>query len=237
MNAVDTETNRELYSAMYDFKGDADIWIMIVTGAGEKSFSAGADLVAIAEETAGTERIWKWNTPFAGITREFTCWKPLIAAINGYCLGGGLEIALACDIRIAVEHATFGLPEPKVGLLASGGGVQRMIRAVPMAFAMELLLTGNRFDAKTALGFGLISRVVSKDKLIKTAEEIAESIMECGPLSVRATKEAAYRGVDLPLKEGLELEAAISYPLFMTEDAKEGPLAFKEKRKPNWQSR
>jgi enoyl-CoA hydratase/carnithine racemase len=172
------------------------------------------------------------NVPFGGITRQYECYKPIIAAINGYCLAGGLEIALSCDIRIAAEHAEFGLPEPKRAIIPGAGGTQRLPRAVPLAFAMELLLTGDRFDAQTALRFGLVSRVVPQAELMATAEAIAKKILENGPLAVRAVKEVAMRGLDMTLEDGLRLEAQKTGPIFSTEDAREGPLAFAQKRKP-----
>src|SRR5437870_7020318 len=205
-NAIDPNTSRELRDAFEAFKSDGNVWVAILTGSGEQAFSAGADLVAMAEAFAGGAQGPRYDVPFGGITRGFECWKPIIAAINGYCLAGGLELALSCDIRIAAEHATFGLPEPKRAIIPGAGGTQRIPRAVPMAFAMELLLTCNRFDAATALSFGLVSRVVPADQLMATVEEVAAGILECGPLAVRAIKEAAVRGRELPLSEGLKIE-------------------------------
>ena len=146
-NAIDPATSHEMKAAFEAFKADDDPWVAILTGAGEQAFSAGADLVAMAAALSGGGDGVPMNVPFGGITRGFECWKPIIAAINGYCLAGGLEIALSCDIRIAAEHATFGLPEPKRAIIPGAGGTQRLPRAVPLAFAMELLLTGDRFDA------------------------------------------------------------------------------------------
>ena len=175
--------------------------------------------------------------PFGGITRGFECWKPIIAAINGYCLAGGLELALACDIRVAAEHATFGLPEPKRAIIPGAGGTQRLPRVVPLAFAMELLMTGDRFDVETALRFGLVSRVVPADKLMATAEEVAAKILECGPLAVRYIKEAAMRGREMSLEDGLKLESQMAGKVFQSEDAREGPTAFAQKRKPEYKGR
>src|SRR4030043_1512762 len=153
----------------------------------------------MAEASAGGGQGLRMDVPFGGITRGFECWKPLIAAINGYCLAGGLELALCCDIRIAAEHATFGLPEPKRAIIPGAGGTQRLPRAVPLAFAMELMLTGGRFDAQTAFRFGLVSNVVPPAELMPTAEGIAAKILECGPLAVRAIMQAVHRGLDMPL--------------------------------------
>ncbi len=235
-NAIDPETSRELYEAFCDFRDDPEVWAAILTGAGDVAFSAGADLVAMAEafQKGAAPR---YDVPFGGITRGFECWKPIIAAINGYCLAGGLELALACDIRIAAEHATFGLPEPKRAIIPGAGGTQRLPRAIPLAYAMELLLTGERFDAQWALRAGLVSRVVPKEKLMPTCEEVAEKILECGPLAVRAIKQAALRGLQMTLEEGLALEAQLAAEVFRSEDAREGPLAFAQKRKPQYKGR
>jgi enoyl-CoA hydratase/carnithine racemase len=212
------------------------VWVAILTGAGDVAFSAGADLVAMAEAFQKGQAP-AYDVPFAGITRGFECWKPIIAAINGYCLAGGLELALCCDIRIAAEHATFGLPEPKRAIIPGAGGTQRLPRAIPLAYAMELLLTGERFDAQWALQAGLVSKVVPKEKLMPTCEEVAEKILECGPLAVRAIKQAALRGLEMPLTEGLALEAQLAAEVFRSEDAREGPLAFAQKRKPEYKGR
>jgi len=231
-NAIDPLTSQELLAAFTAFKEDDALWVAIVTGSGDQAFSAGADLVAMAESFAGGGGGVPMNVPFAGITRAFECWKPLIAAINGYCLAGGLELALSCDIRIASEHATFGLPEPKRAIIPAAGGTQRLPRAVPLAFAMELLLTGDRFDAQTALRFGLVSRVVPADQLMAAAEDLAARILECGPLAVRAIKQAALQGRQLPLEDGLKLESQLAGQVFRSEDAREGPTAFAQKRNP-----
>src|SRR2546422_2816620 len=232
-NAVDPDTRRELRYAFEAFKADDDAWAAILTGAGDQAFSAGADLVAMAASFGGGQGP-RYDVPFGGITRGFECWKPIIAAINGYCLAGGLELALACDIRVAAEHASFGLPEPKRAIIPAAGGTQRLPRAVPLAFAMELLLTGNRFDAQTALRFGLVSRVVPADRLMATAEEIAAGVLECGPLAVRAIKQAAMQGREMSLEDGLKLESQMAGRVFQSEDAREGPAAFAQKRKPEY---
>lgn len=236
-NAIDAKTSHELREAFTAFKEDDNLWVAIVTGAGDKAFSAGADLVAMSESFQGGGDGVPMNVPFAGITRGFECWKPIIAAINGYCLAGGLELAMSCDIRIAAEHATFGLPEPKRAIIPAATGTQRLPRLVPMAFAMEVLLTGERFDATTALNFGLVSRVVPASELKATADSIAEKICECGPLAVRAVKELAIRGRDMPFEEALKLESQFAGKIFSSEDAREGPLAFAQKRKPEYKGK
>jgi enoyl-CoA hydratase/carnithine racemase len=236
-NAIDPATSHELKAAFEDFKADDDAWVAILTGAGEQAFSAGADLVAMSAALSGGGDGVPMNVPFGGITRGYECYKPIIAAINGYCLAGGLELALSCDIRVAAEHAEFGLPEPKRAIIPGAGGTQRLPRAVPLAFAMELLLTGDRFDSATALRFGLVSRVVPAAELMPTAQAIANKILENGPLAVRAIKEVAMRGRDMTLEDGLRLEAQKTGPIFSTEDAREGPRAFAEKRKPVYKGR
>ena len=236
-NAIDGDTSRELHEAFNDFKNDDDAWVAILTGAGDQAFSAGADLRAMAESFAGGGRGMRMDVPFAGISRGFDCWKPIIAAINGYCLAGGLELALSCDIRIAAEHASFGLPEPKRAIIPAASGTQRLPRAIPLAYAMELLLTGDRFDSAWALRAGLVSRVVPADQLMATAEEVAAKVLECGPLAVRAIKQAAVQGRDLPFEEGLKLEGQLAGKVFTSEDAREGPTAFAQKRKPEYKGR
>jgi E-phenylitaconyl-CoA hydratase len=236
-NAIDPDTSRELRDAFEAFKSDDAVWVAILTGAGDQAFSAGADLLAMAEAFAGGAQGMRYDVPFGGITRGFECWKPIIAAINGYCLAGGLELALACDIRVAAEHASFGLPEPKRAIIPAAGGTQRLPRSVPLAFAMELLLTGDRFDAETALRFGLVSRVVPADRVMATAEEIAAKVLECGPLAVRAIKQAALRGREMSLEDGLKLESQLAGQVFQSEDSREGPTAFAQKRKPEYKGR
>ncbi len=236
MNAVAPATSRELRQAFSAFRDDDELWVAILTGAGEKAFSAGADLVAMAQALASGDS-GLMDVPFGGITRDFEIWKPMIAAINGYCLAGGLELALRCDIRLAAEHATFGLPEPTRAIIPGAGGTQRLPRAIPLAFAMEILLTGGRIDAQTALRWGLVSRVLPPAELMPKAEEIANAICECGPLAVRAIKQAVYQGLDMTLEEGLALETKLQMEVFSTEDAHEGPLAFSQKRKPQYKGR
>jgi enoyl-CoA hydratase/carnithine racemase len=239
LNAIDAYTSGEMLEAFTDFKEDDDLWVAILTGAGDRAFSTGNDLVATAQRSTGQPE----NAPpprpaaFGGITRNFECYKPIIAAINGYCLAGGMEIALACDIRIASETAQFGLPEPTRAIIPGAGGTQRLPRMIPMAFAMKVLLTGARIDAQEALRAGIVSDVVPQEQLMAKAREVAEQICDCGPLAVRAVKEAVLRGLQVPLNEGLQIETELSRLINRTEDAREGPLAFAEKRKPNYKGR
>jgi enoyl-CoA hydratase/carnithine racemase len=240
MNAIDPQTSGELYEAWCDFRDSDDLWVGIFTGAGERAFSAGNDLVAMsAAQQAGSNAVAAAysKAPFGGITRNFECWKPMIAAINGYCLAGGLEMALSCDIRVAAEHAQFGLAEVTRGIIPGAGGTQRLPRIIPFGPALELLLTGGRFDAQWAFRYGLVNHVVPADKVMPKAMEIANALCENAPTSLRLVKEAAYKGLSMPLEEGLRFEIEQSKKVMQTEDAKEGPLAFAQKRKPVWKGK
>ena len=242
LNAINVEANDELNARWREFRDDPNLWVAVLTGTGEKAFSAGADLKSLVPHAASLSAVERKERQdkgysFGGITRYFTCWKPMIAAVNGFCIGGGLEMALACDIRLASENASFGLTEPRWGILPGGGGTQRLPRFVPLAVAMEMMLDAKIIDAQEALRVGLISKVLSQDKLFEEAIKLANSICEKGPLAVRAVKESVLRGLELPLEEGLHVEASLAQFLYSTEDAKEGPRAFAEKRKPNFKAK
>lgn len=239
MNAIDAQTSFELKRAFTDFKEDDDLWVAILTGAGDRSFSAGNDLVAMSELMAGKIKLDPEiaRVAFGGITRGFECWKPIIAAINGFCLAGGLEIALSCDIRVAAEHAKFGVPEVTRAIIPGASGTQRLPRMLPKGIALELLITGGRFDAEWALRYGLVNYVVPADQVMPKAREIADAICENGPLAVRAVKESAIRGLDMTFEEGLKQETQFSAKVMSSEDAREGPLAFAQKRKPEYKGR
>ena len=235
LNAMNLETIRQLHKAMIDFRDDPELWVGIVTGAGEKAFSAGADI----KETLPFLREHRdrpWAFP-AMPWRGLELWKPLIAAINGLALGGGLELALACDIRIAAENARFGSPEVAVGLLPGWGGTQRLPRVLPWAKAAEILLMGRPIDAQEAYRIGLINKIVPPEQVMPTAKEWAEIICQAAPLAVRAAKEAMLRGVSMSLEQGLQLENTLLSYLLGTEDFDEGITAFAEKRKPTFRGR
>ena len=233
MNAMDPQTYTELSEAWVDIRDDPDVWVAIITGAGEKSFSAGADL----KKTIGRPvEAWHfWQTQEEQILNQgLEVWKPIVAAVNGYCLAGGMTLLLATDIRIAAEHATFGLSEVSSGILPGNGGTQRTMQQLPYPVAMHFLLTGDRMSAEDAVKAGLINKVVPLADLMPEAERIARRICENAPLAVRAIKELAVRGQYMPIEYGLRLEQAMQRALAATEDAREGPRAFAEKRKPRF---
>ena len=232
MNALLPDMHFTLHEALNDFAADKSQRICVITGAGGRAFCAGTDLKAVKEH--------KGYPPsgYAGLIERFDLDKPIIAAVNGLALGGGFEIALAADIVIATENAMFGLPEPKVGAVALGGGLHRLPRQIGMKKAMGMILTGRFIDAQEAQNLGLVNQVVSADALEQTVQSWCDDILANSPVSVRASKQSVMRGLDEP-----SLEAAMQnqddYPAFAdwraSADAREGPRAFAEKRKPNWQ--
>jgi enoyl-CoA hydratase/carnithine racemase len=242
MNAIDGETQAGLIQAWRDFRDDAEAWAAIVTGSGDKAFCAGVDLKGLADyykSMTPLERRHRSETEPAlgGITRHIDIFKPIIAAINGHCLAGGLELALACDIRIAAKNATFGLTEVSRGIIPAAGGTQRLPRIVGPARALEMIMTAERIDADEAQRIGLVSRVVPPERLMAEAMATAERICANAPLAVRAAKEAVCRGLEMTLAEGLRLEQFLAEPVRQSEDAREGPLAFAEKRRPEFKGK
>ena len=229
LNACDFETYSRLAEVWREFAADDSLRVGILTGAGERAFCAGSDIKANYVEHPGVE---PHNLLFP-VLLEFT--KPIIAAINGHANGGGLEQALACDIRVAAAHAQFGLGEVRLGWLPGGGGTQRLPRLIPLGRALQMLYTGNRIDAPEALRLGLVDHVVPAGELIGKCEEIAGEICKSAPLAVERIKQVALRGIDLPLAEGLRLEQEQYAWLQTTADAREGARAFAEKRSPRWQ--
>ena len=239
LNALTQAHWTQLADAWRALDDDEDVWVIIITGTGERAFCTGQDLkdVAATGSSAWDGEYSVEHPPGLPEIYEMYTSTPAIAAINGFCIAGGLEIALSCDIRVAAEHAQFGLQEVRWGIIPSGGGVDRLPRAMPMCIAMELLLTGQRIDAQEAHRTGLINRVVPADQVMATAEEIAEKICNNGPLAVRAIKEAVLRGYNLTLPQAFSFERVFSSLLQTTEDAIEGPTAFSEKRKPQFKAR
>jgi enoyl-CoA hydratase/carnithine racemase len=234
LNAINAQTSQEMLRAWEDFRDDSNLRVAILTGMGERSFSTGMDLVATA---AGENQFEGRPAPFGGFTKRLPIYKPIIAAINGFCLAGGMELALTCDIRICSPDARFGLPEVRWAIMPGAGGTQRMPRAIPQAWANYLILTADQMDAETALRVGLVSHIVPKEELMDRAMQIANTICERGPLAVRTAKEAIVRGMDMPLDHALAYEDVLLARLMGTEDAKEGPRAFAEKRKPEYKGR
>jgi len=234
-NAVDVQTMRQLNEKMVIFRDDDELLVGIITGSGEKAFCAGADIkdmLPFMKEIRG--KPWEFPaTPMRGLE----LYKPLIAAINGVALGGGLEIALACDIRIAAENARLGTPEVTLGLMPGWGGTQRLPRVIPWAKAAEILLMGKPIDAQEAYRIGLVNKVVPKGELMTTAKEWAEVICHVSPLGARAAKKAMVRGYSMTLEDGLRLESELFDYLLGTEDYDEGTAAYLEKRKPNFKAK
>lgn len=231
MNALDPEHNDAMVEVWREFRDDPDLWVGILTGAGDRAFSAGADLKTMIPALRGG-RPADFN--FGGLTRGFLSWKPVIAAVNGVALAGGLEMVLACDLRVASRTARFGLAEVRWGIIPGSGGTQRLPRTVSLARAMELILTGEPVDAETALAWGLVNRVVEPEEVMPEALRLAETLLQRGPLALRAAKEAVLRGLDLSLENGLALEDVLFNQIAGTRDAAEGSAAFAEKRQPEF---
>jgi enoyl-CoA hydratase/carnithine racemase len=231
MNAIHPPASRELSNAFDEFVADPTAWVAILTGAGDRAFSAGNDLKF---QAGGGKMEWP-PSGFAGITARWDNAKPVIAAVNGLALGGGFEIVLACDIAVASEKASFGLPEPRVGLAALAGGLHRLPRQIGMKAAMGMLLTGRRVDAREALALGIVNEVVPPADVLGAARRWAEQICECSPVSVRTSKRVALEGLrHASLQEAMDTRYEAIVELVKSADFVEGPLAFSQKRKPNW---
>jgi enoyl-CoA hydratase len=239
MNCVDTATAETLVEAWEDFRDDDDTYVAVVSGAGDKAFCAGFDLKQIGRaelpRSPSQMRRFIYSHPgFMGYTRKVDIFKPIIAAVNGYCFAGGLEIALCADIRIAAEHAEFGVLNRRWNVGLGDGGTQRLPRVVGLGRALELIITGRRIDAQEAYRIGLVNEVVPGDRLMARATELAEMICELPQGAIRTDKEAVMRGLGTPLEEGLRLEGATFMTLIGQADFYEGPKSFAEKRKPSF---
>jgi enoyl-CoA hydratase len=242
-NALSPEMLVRMADAWRGFRDDRSLCVAILTGAGDADFCAGGDLEltmpmvtgARKPESEWDHRLLADMTQFTdAILRGFTLYKPVIAAVNGNALGGGTEMANACDLRVAAEHAVFGTPEAKVGLLPGGGSISRLPRQIPYAKAMEMLLVGDSFSAQEALAMGLVNYVVPRERLLDRALELAAKIAANGPLAVRKIKEGVVRSSGLPLDQAIAIENEVSAAVMTSKDAREGPRAFKEKRKPRF---
>lgn len=231
-NALHTDANHELGAVFDEFESNPELSVAILTGAGDRAFCAGADI----RSPMSKDRPVVPETGFAGLIARFDRRKPIIAAVNGFAMGGGFEAALACDIIIAADHATFGLTEPRVGLAALGGGIQRLVQEVGHKRAHAMLLTGRKITAVEAAAMGLVAEIVPADSLLEAAHRWAEEIMLCSPASIAATKAVVRSmesvGVERSIREMMSLPEVRD--LLAGPDAREGPSAFAEKRPPRW---
>ncbi len=246
-NSLDMEHFFQLRSAWERFGDDDDMWVAVVTGVGE-DFCVGADLKTyIPEITALQAKLKAGEVPEVGgyrlddgikaVLRGVKLYKPIVAAVNGNCVAGGMEMLGGCDLRVASDNATFGVMEPKRGLFAGGGTTVRLPRQIPYPAAMELLLCADRVPAARVYEMGLLNEVTTRDALLDRAYDYAHRITENGPFAIRKTKESVLRGLATDMKEAYRIESEISGEVFSSEDAKEGPKAFAEKRPPVWQNR
>jgi len=235
LNAFDAEHYSQLANAWAETRDDKQVRVVLITGAGEKSFSTGADLKSFIGNPGDIAEFWQTQKGML-LNRGLEMWKPVIAAVNGYCLGGGMTLLLATDIRVAAEHATFGLSEVKRGIIPANGGTQRVIEQLPRTIGMEMLLTGESINATKAERWGLVNQVVPAGDLMATAYALGQKIAKNAPLAVQAAKELALRARELSLSEGLRMEQLMNRMLSTTEDAKEGRTAFSEKREPRFTS-
>jgi len=233
LNAMDAEHYQALSQAWCTVRDDAAIRVAIVTGAGDRAFTTGADIKSFLTTPPSLSDMWLTQRDQL-LNRGLEVWKPVVAAVNGYCLGGGMTLMLATDIRVAATHATFSLAEVKRGVIPGNGGTQRVLDQLPHAIAMEMLLTGDGIDAASAERWGLVNKVVPQAELLATAYGYARKIAANAPLAVQAAKELALRSRDLDLTSGLRLESVLNRMLMQTEDAKEGPAAFSARRVPQF---
>jgi len=236
LNAYNTRMRDELYQVLDAIKDDDEVQVAILKGAGDKAFCAGADLTEFLSAPSATiARQVRFERDVWGLFLSVP--QPLIAAIHGFCLGSGIEIALCCDMRICSEDARFGLPEVGLGIIPAAGGTQTLPRTIGRGKALEMLLSGSLMEAQEAHRIGLVNRVVPRGEVIPAAEQLARKIMEQAPLAVMAAKQAVNRGMDMTLEQGLALERELAMPLMFMEDTKEGLKAFKEGRKPRFEGR
>lgn len=241
LNSLNPELRWQLSQHMDEVESNDDIWLAVITGAGDKAFCAGADLKHRAiERSASEEQRAHWRQLVSETRHIIERWytpKPIIAMVNGYALGGGLEVAMACDIIVAADHAEFGLPEPRRGLIAGSAGVHRLPRQIGLKPAMGYMLTGRHMPASRAYELGLVNEVVPYNELKSTVDAYVADILRCAPLAIRATKEASMRGLDYPLPQAYYNHYEAEVKRVNSQDSMEGPRAFIEKREPNWQGK
>lgn len=235
LNALNAKAREEGARALGELRDDNEVRVVIITGAGEKSFIAGADIAEFAENTAIEQRDALLDRSLFTVIEDFP--KPVIAMINGYCLGGGCEVALACDLRVAAENATFAQPEINLALIPGAGGTQRLTRLIGEGRAMQMIMTGDRIDARTALSYGLVNLVAHSTELEAKTMELANRIAEKSPVALRFAKEAVKTAARTNLDEGLRREVDLFAVCFASEDKQEGVQAFLEKRKPEFKGR
>jgi crotonobetainyl-CoA hydratase len=235
LNALHQPAHFELSRAFDDYRADESLRVAIITAAGARAFCVGTDLKSLAQ----TGPYEYPSGGFGGITTRFDLWKPVIAAVNGLAIGGGVEVVAACDLAIAAEHAEFALAEPLVGLAALGGGaLQRLARQMPMKEAMWLVLTGKRIDAQEARRIGLVNQVVPRGQALAVARALAQDLLACAPLALEASKQVMLQSVAEPdLQAAMKKRSPAAERMLASEDAREGPLAFAQKRKPVWKGR
>jgi enoyl-CoA hydratase/carnithine racemase len=235
LNAMHPDGHAELARAFDEYAANPELRVAIVTGSGDRAFCVGTDLKALAATGDHT----KPATGFAGITHRFDLWKPVLAAVNGLCLGGGVEILCACDLALAADHAEFGLSEPRVGLAALGGGaLQRLARELPMKEAMWLVLRAQRIGAAEAQRIGLVNKVVPRAELMVQARALADELLACAPLALQASKQVMLQSLEEPdFARAMTQRYEAAERMLASEDAREGPRAFAERRKPVWKGR
>jgi crotonobetainyl-CoA hydratase len=236
MNALCGPMHWELDRAFNDFAGDPEQWVAILTGAGGRAFCAGSDLKEYA-----AEGLKKKMPPsgYGGLVERFDLDKPVIAAVNGVCAGGGFELALACDLIVAADTARFGLPEPKVGLASAGGGLLKLPRQIHLKQAMGMILTGRLISAQQGLQLGFVNELTSPAEVLDVARAWAREICQCSPLAIRASKQTAMRSLEQPFEVAIHDQSNLPAlkAMSVSEDAREGPRAFAEKRAPRWTGR
>ena len=236
LNALNTVLLSELKEALEDAEVDVAVRVIVITGARDKAFCAGADVAEIREKNPEEARAWsQWVQGILTFIEQMK--KPIIAKIQGFCLGGGLELALACDFRIASENAIFGLPEVNLAIIPGGGGTQRLPRLIGKTKAMELLMTGEQIDAAEALRLTLVNKVVPADELDRAVDEVIQKLLSKSSVTLGILKQAVNKGIEMDLERALQYEAECFESVLKTEDAREGLTAFVEKRKPEFKGK